>query len=232
MGLRDSPKTIRLLELLLVIGVAFGGPLYFSFYYFVFGLTTTSSPSQHGYGVMTELLGLSVMAYVLFRQGRGPGDIGLSFSGRDLPRALLIAVVGYAAYCVFYLVLYYAGAAAAGAEPGSPEIAQGVFGTEFHWILLVLLFINPFFEELIVRAYLMTEVKGLTGSAVIAVTVSVAVQTLYHLYQGALMALTEAGLFLVFSLYFGRWGRIMPVVLAHLLFDLMAWSFYFWGGEK
>jgi membrane protease YdiL (CAAX protease family) len=36
----------------------------------------------------------------------------------------------------------------------------------------------------------------------------------------------EAALFLVFALYFRRRRRITPVVLAHLLFDLLSWSYH------
>ncbi len=43
---------------------------------------------------------------------------------------------------------------------------------------------NPFFEELIVRAYLMTEIGELTGSWLLAVLVSSLVQASYHLYYG------------------------------------------------
>jgi len=44
--------------------------------------------------------------------------------------------------------------------------------------------LNPFFEELIVRAYLMTEIMDLTGSAMLAIATSVLLQASYHLYYG------------------------------------------------
>jgi membrane protease YdiL (CAAX protease family) len=231
MGLQDSTKTLRWLELALVTGVAFAGPVYFSFYYFLGGPTGPSDPSQHAYGVITELLGLSVLIYVLFRQGRQAADIGLSFQRRDIPRALAIAIVGYAAFYACYLLVYYGCYAVAGVQLTTPELGARVFGLRFHWVIVLLLLVNPFFEELIVRAYLMTEIKFLTGSTAAAIAASVGLQTLYHLYQGLLLALAEAGLFLVFALYFSRWQRIMPLALAHLLFDLLSWSQYLWTGE-
>ena len=72
----------------------------------------------------------------------------------------------------------------------------------------------------------MTELKILTGSAALSIAASVGLQTLYHLYQGMLLALGEAALFLVFALYFNRSRNIMPVVLAHLLFDVWSWVYY------
>jgi len=79
---------------------------------------------------------------------------------------------------------------------------------------------NPFFEELLVRAYLMTEIVELTGSSALAIAVSVAVQTSYHLYYGWSGALSLAFLFLAFALYFARSRRALPVVVAHGVFDI------------
>ncbi len=49
---------------------------------------------------------------------------------------------------------------------------------------------------------------------------SVALQTSYHLYQGLAHAISLAGFFLVLSIYYSRCGRIFPVILAHLYFDV------------
>ena len=82
--------------------------------------------------------------------------------------------------------------------------------------------LNPFFEELIVRAYLMTEVSDLTGSSVLAITISVAVQFSYQLYYGWVGAISLSFLFLTFALYYARSRRILPVIVAHGLFDIYA----------
>jgi hypothetical protein len=66
MGFQQSPKALRVAELILVTGVAFAGPIYFSFYYFLGGFFGPSHSSQHVYGLITELLGLSVLAHLLF----------------------------------------------------------------------------------------------------------------------------------------------------------------------
>lgn len=91
-------------------------------------------------------------------------------------------------------------------------------------------FINPIFEELIVRAYLMTEVKSLTGSTALAVVLSVLLQTSYHFYQGGLLALSLGIVFLIFSLYYARTNRILAPMVAHMIFDVSATWFYFVRG--
>ncbi len=80
--------------------------------------------------------------------------------------------------------------------------------------------LNPFFEELIVRAYLMTEVMELTGSSTLAVVLSVFVQFAYHLYYGWSGAISLAFFFLALALYYVRSRRALPVIIAHGLSDV------------
>jgi membrane protease YdiL (CAAX protease family) len=87
---------------------------------------------------------------------------------------------------------------------------------------VLFLLLNPFFEELIVRAYVISEVQFFTGSSFLAILVSVAIQSSYHLYQGLVPALLTTSLFTVFSLYYVRTKRITPVIIAHMFFDFLA----------
>ncbi len=81
---------------------------------------------------------------------------------------------------------------------------------------------NPFFEELIVRAYLMTEVRTLTGSWILSAALSVVVQSSYHLYYGWGGAIALSFLFLAFSIYYARTQRATPIIIAHGIFDFLA----------
>ncbi len=87
---------------------------------------------------------------------------------------------------------------------------------------IVLVCLNPFFEELIVRGYLMSEILDLTGNGTLAVVASVAVQMSYHLYQGLANGIVLTTTFVVFSIYFLRSRRIAPLVLAHFFLDAYA----------
>ena len=103
----------------------------------------------------------------------------------------------------------------------TPPTGKECFG---HPGLLALPFIllNPFFEELIVRAYLMTEIRELTGSATLALAVSVLFQSAYHLYYGWWGALSVGFMFLAFAVYFAKYRRALPVVVAHGIQDVLA----------
>jgi membrane protease YdiL (CAAX protease family) len=81
---------------------------------------------------------------------------------------------------------------------------------------------NPFFEELIVRAYVMTEIRELTGSALLAAAISVTIQSAYHLYYRWLGALSISFLFIGFAVYYALTRRALPNIVAHGIFDICA----------
>lgn len=106
-------------------------------------------------------------------------------------------------------------------SPQLPDISTRFDATSL-WFLIPLLLLNPFFEETLVRGYLMTELIELRHSVALAVVVSLAVQTSYHLYYGIYGALTVGSGLSVFALYYAKSRRLTPVILAHLLWDLTA----------
>jgi membrane protease YdiL (CAAX protease family) len=87
-------------------------------------------------------------------------------------------------------------------------------------------FVNGFFEELIVRGYLMTEIKRLTGSIFFAVLCSVGVQISYHFYQGGPLAISHIGTFMLFAVFYAKTNRILPPILAHSAIDLNSFLNY------
>jgi membrane protease YdiL (CAAX protease family) len=114
-----------------------------------------------------------------------------------------------------------------GGQGGTTSVNQYFFGDGIFITTVVFQCVNPFFEELIVRAYLITEVRQLTRSSVTAVVCSTALQTGYHLYQGIPLALAAGAMFLLWSVYYAKTNRIMPVILAHFYFDAGATLWYF-----
>ncbi len=73
-------------------------------------------------------------------------------------------------------------------------------------------FVNPFFEELLVRAFLITEIEAIFANTNLAATMSIVLQTTYHLYQGIRSALALSSSFTLFTLYYVRKRRILPVI--------------------
>jgi membrane protease YdiL (CAAX protease family) len=102
-----------------------------------------------------------------------------------------------------------------------------VLGTALGVLPVLYALLNPFYEELLVRAFLISEVEAIYRSTALAVFASVALQTSYHFYQGLPAALSHIPPFLLFSLYFVRTRRILPVILAHMFMDISALALYF-----
>jgi len=224
-----SPRAVRIVELALVLAVSFlsagigsvralltGHPVYPGAHY-------ADASWRVVYTISHELACLALLAYVLYRQGRTLADLGTTVVGRDALRAAAIFLFGLVAFALcYYRVIgaWHGAGGAAGAKADrvvNPLAGLGVSIGSVVWVL-----INPFFEELIVRAYTMTEVLWLTQSGGLAVLVSVVIQAFYHVYQGVPAALGHAGTFLVFSLYYLKTRRLAPVVLAHLYLDVGA----------
>ncbi len=167
-----------------------------------------------------EILVLILLGYVLRRHGRRFKDIGLRCSWRDIAAGAAVIFVSYVVYRTGGRGLWLLHHALFGTFPHAQR-TRDLFGRGTYVMLLQML-VNPLYEELIVRAYLMTEVIELTGSTRLAVLLTVVVQTSYHLYYGWWTALALGIQFLVFSLYFARWRRALPIIFAHEFFDLWA----------
>ncbi len=222
-------NSLRALELLLVLAVAFTGPTITAFYILISGRPLAVSPETNLVfltGILSELLALAVLVYVLFQQGSSLRNLGLGFRWRDLPISVLIAILGYASFylcelAIFYGYYFLTGKILSLAHVTTPYLQTGV------WIgSVVLVLVNPFYEELIVRAFAISQVRLMAGSGLLAVAFSVGIQSFYHLYQGIPTTLALATTFLVYSLYYVRSGRILPVILAHLYLDFLALVLY------
>jgi membrane protease YdiL (CAAX protease family) len=172
------------------------------------------------FGMVQEATSLLLLGYVLSRRHLRFRDLGLRWSLRGAGAGVLLAVVSYAAYYVGYVLVHFIHQAIFGA--GIVVLNGKNFFDHPATAIIPFSILNPFFEELIVRAYLMTEVLELTGSRIKAVALSVLVQFSYHLYYGWQGAIMISFIFLVFALYFVRTRRALPVIVAHGLIDFYA----------
>lgn len=215
-------KRKRWFEVGLVLLVACGSSFLNSLYLLVNGPGAMQhiSSARWAIGMVQEISALLLLAYVLSRRGLSVTNLGLRWSFKDVGVGLLVAGLSYAAYVMGSILIHIVHYWIYG------SFASGPTGRDFfaHPSAVAIPFslLNPFFEELIVRAYLMTEVVDLTGSSILAVALSVAVQFSYHLYYGWAGAISMSFLFLTFAVYYVRTRRALPVVVAHGFFDIYA----------
>ncbi len=177
-------------------------------------------------GLILEIGSIALLIYVLFRQNRSLSDLGFTFNKGDILHSigLFVAafIANYAAYYIFSILSILV------SGHGLPQAEfQTALDSGFALPLLIFIIVNPFFEELIVRAYLITEMEFFSKSTLNAGLFSIFIQVAYHLYQGVANALTMVGIFSVFTVYYIKKRRIWPIILAHAYFDLYAYMCYF-----
>lgn len=212
----------RWFEVCLVLLVACGSYILYSLYLLISGPSAAAEVSSVRWvlAIVQEATALLLLGYVLSRRGLRFANLGLRWSLRDVGVGLLVTGVSYAAYGLGHTLaqtihhLLY-GSFVTG--PTAKDFFAHPSAVAIPWSLL-----NPFFEELIVRAYLMTEVIELTGSSRLAIALSVGVQFFYHLYYGWVGAISLSFLFLVLALYYVRSRSALPVIVAHGFFDVYA----------
>jgi membrane protease YdiL (CAAX protease family) len=224
-GVTPADLRRRLLALGIVLFVSFGHFIAASAYYLMEGTTSSSDSGQLKMrlvgAMIAEAGSLAVLWFVLSSQGRTWKNIGWNFHWVDGPRALQLTfgatVATYATFLPVQIVVH-----AFTGHYLTPKSMHGLLGVGISALSIAFICLNPFFEELIVRGYLMTEITELGGSGVLAIVISVAVQMSYHLYQGLTNGIVLATIFAVFSIYFWKTRRLAPVVLAHLCVDAYA----------
>jgi membrane protease YdiL (CAAX protease family) len=221
----EPTRRLRIIELGLVLLVAFSQQIALSLYaLFTRANLYGSSPGRALMfsGLLMEIGPLAVLWYVLFRQGRSFQSLGLGFSWKDIPKSLLVILLSYVAIMIWWAAVSQGYRVAAGhALDYQTRNVDFMSSAISVWGVLFMV-LNPFYEELIARAYVISEIQFLTGSAWLAVLFSVVLQASYHLYQGLAPALLATSIFTVFSLYYVKTKRITPVILAHMFFDLLA----------
>ncbi len=224
-----TERSSRKIQLCLVLAVGFLIPVVTSLYAFV-GLRHTHPATRRGFIFMIifQLIGLLCLYFVLRYQKRRLQDIGLTFlSGlTELGHSFGLFFAALFSSALLYVVLSFI-YVWIGRGLQRQQNSAIVFGTALSILPVLYVLLNPFHEELLVRAFLISETEAIYRSTALAVFMSVTLQISYHLYQGLPAALSHIPAFLLFSLYFVRTRRILPVILAHMFMDVSALALYF-----
>ncbi|WP_343073889.1 CPBP family intramembrane glutamic endopeptidase [Phytoactinopolyspora mesophila] len=149
--------------------------------------------------------------------------IGLDFSRpwRDLAigagLAVIIGVPGLGVYAVGVAFDWNVSISASGLQ-------------DYWWsvpILILRALMNALLEEVIAVGYLMTRLRQLGWHVYAAIAASSVLRGSYHLYQGYGMALGNMAMGAVFAWWYHRTGRVMPLVIAHTILDIVSFVGYF-----
>jgi membrane protease YdiL (CAAX protease family) len=85
---------------------------------------------------------------------------------------------------------------------------------------------NAVLEEIVVVGYLVTRLRQLGVGAWTTTAISALLRGSYHLYQGFGPFLGNAAMGVVFAEYFRRRGRVLPLIVAHTILDVVSFVGY------
>ncbi|RBM04937.1 CPBP family intramembrane metalloprotease domain-containing protein [Streptomyces sp. PT12] len=122
-------------------------------------------------------------------------------------------------------LLLYLGAHASGANlTVVPESLPDVWWK--YPVLIASALQNSLLEEVIVVGYLLRRLDQLGWTPMAALAASALLRGTYHLYQGIGGFFGNVAMGVIFVWLYRRWGRVMPLVVAHALIDIVAFIGY------
>jgi uncharacterized protein len=223
------------LELAIVLSLSLGASAIYSLLSIVSRLTDETSLAQQTatinrqlsdkewldfsyqfFGIALGLAPVTLVLYLLWEKKKSPFDlIGLNLSepGRDIWRGTWIAALVGTPGIGLYLVSRQLGISA--------EVIPAAVG-EFWWTIPMLLFAAvraSLLEEVIVIGYFFNRLARLGVSSRFQLLLSAFLRGSYHLYQGFGGFLGNFFMGLLFGYLYQRWGRVMPLVVAHFILD-------------
>lgn len=172
--------------------------------------------SYQFFGIAFGLAPVALVLFLLWEKGKSPFDL-IGFNLREPARDLwkgtwIAATIGFPG-----LGLYLASR-----ELGiSAEVIPAALA-EYWWTIPMLLFAAvraSLIEEVIVIGYLFRRLQQLGFSNKAQILLSATLRATYHLYQGFGAFIGNFAMGLVFGYLYQRWGRVMPLVVAHFLLD-------------
>jgi uncharacterized protein len=171
-----------------------------------------------GLGVVPALLAL----HLLTRDRIPPAAIGIDRTRprSDLLRGMALAAVIGIPGLLLYLAAHALGLSATVVPSSLPDVWWRVP------VLVLSAIMNSVLEEVVVVGYLVTRLRQLGRSTAWAIGLAAVLRGSYHLYQGFGAFVGNAVMGVVFGWFFARTGRVMPLIVAHALLDIVAFVGY------
>lgn len=174
-------------------------------------------------GVFFGLALVALVVYLLWEPGQNAlRRVGLDFSrfGGDLGRGILLAAAIGVPGLGLYAISRVLGLNVA-------VVASPLDAAWWTVPLLVLAALRAgLTEEVIFIAYLFDRLRRLGWSWWAIILSTAALRGAYHAYQGVGAIVGNFVMGLVFGWCYRRWGRVMPLVIAHTLLDIVAFVGY------
>lgn len=172
------------------------------------------------YVMVCQVVLLIVIWTFLTARGWSPKDLGERPRIIDVFLGIPLAVAGYLPFPVLWWLLM---SQAPDITDGSPT-SLDLSGLDFKTIVAGA-FVNSVFEEVLVVGYLMTALRKRFSDGA-ALHASVLIRVSYHLHLGSAAVLFILPLGYVFGYWYSRRRSLLPLVAAHTILDVIAFSLY------
>ena len=214
-------------EFLVVVSWAFGLPIFASIMSLGAGGTSAATGGALVFDnaallniLVFELLQSAFLIWFLRLRGWTLEKFGLSISWRGTG-------VGWLLLLGTYLLAMAAQFLAQSALPSAMQAAVQRYPSADPHVSMQLVFltstVNGIFEELFVAGYIITALAARRGVWT-AINVSTVVRLLYHLYQGPIGVVTIVPMGLLYGYVYARTRQLWPLMLAHVLIDIVGLS--------
>lgn len=229
-------------EVILVLGVSLGASAAYSIVSFIAKLTaptplsqqttslnTSQAPGRPWLDLSLQLLGILVAVipaflaiHLLNRDESDRGRLGLDLRrpgfdiGTGLGLAAAIGIPGLGLYLLARELGINTTIAAANLPP-------------YWWaapVLILNALANGVLEEVVVVGYLITRLQEMGWRTRNAVAASALLRGTYHLYQGVGGFVGNAIMGVIFALFFLKTKRVLPLIIAHTILDVVAYLGY------
>jgi membrane protease YdiL (CAAX protease family) len=169
---------------------------------------------------VTSLVPVVLVAHLLQRGGESLRTVGFDSTRRrsDVLRGLAVAAgIGGSG-----LILYVA---ARGVGVNLHVVPAALPDVWWRYPVLVLFALqNAVLEEVVVLGFLVHRLSQLGWSFRRTTVASALLRGTYHLYQGVGGFAGNVAMGLIFCWLYRRWGRVMPLVVAHAVIDAVAFA--------
>src|SRR4051812_20333855 len=241
-GLVPPPARLQRWEIVTVFAVSLGASGLYALVSLIGSLTAKQSlskqtatlngslaPGRPLLDLIMQLLNITLslapvllVFYLLARAGERPSSIGVDAEepGRDLARGAVLAALIGGSGLALYLIAFHVGVELNVVPESLPDI---------WWRFPVLILSaaqNATVEEVIVVGYLLSRLDLLGVRPSRAIALSAVIRGSYHLYQGVGAFIGNAVMGLIFGYLYRRWGRVMPLLIAHFLIDAVTFVGY------
>lgn len=213
-------------EFLVVVSWAFGLPIFTS----ILSLGAGGRAATGGALVFNNSALLNILVFELIQsaflvwflrvRGWTLEKFGLTISWRGTGMGWLLLLGTY-------LLVVGAQLVAQSSLPAVMQAAASSYPTADPGVSMELVFltstVNGIFEELFVVGYIITALSATRGVWT-AINVSTVVRLLYHLYQGPIGIVTIVPMGLLYGYVYARTRQLWPLILAHVLLDIVGLS--------